>query len=107
MAIYFRHLGVGRDAEEGEEDRLPERLKRLLSKRAYRRARIIGAAIRAAHMLSFGRPGIIDEVPLTYEKDKLILTLPRAHAALDGERVRRRFSALAELLERSLEVHVS
>jgi exopolyphosphatase/guanosine-5'-triphosphate,3'-diphosphate pyrophosphatase len=106
MAIYFRHLGVGRDAE-GEEDRLPERLKRLLTKRAYRRARIIGAAIRAAHMLSVGRPGIIDEIPLTYEKDKLVLTLPRAHAALDGERVRRRFSALAELLERTLEVRFS
>jgi exopolyphosphatase/guanosine-5'-triphosphate,3'-diphosphate pyrophosphatase len=107
MAIYFRHLGVGRDAEEGDEDRLPERLKRLLSKRAYRRAKIIGAAIRAAHMLSVGRPGIIDEIPLTYEKDKLVLTLPRAHAALDGERVRRRFSALAEQLERTLEVRFS
>ena len=107
MAIYFRHLGVGRDAEDSEEDRLPERLRRLLTKRAYRRARIIGAAIRAAHMLSAGRPGIIDEIPLTYEKDKLVLTLPRAHAALDGERVRRRFAALAELLERALEVRAA
>jgi exopolyphosphatase/guanosine-5'-triphosphate,3'-diphosphate pyrophosphatase len=57
-------------------------------------------------MLSIGRPGIIDETPLAYEKGKLILSLPKPHAALDGERVRRRFAALAQLLERELEVRV-
>ena len=73
-----------------------ERLKAIVSKKLYRRARIIGAAIRAAHMLSIGRPGIIDETPLAYERNKLVLTLPKAYAALDGERLRRRFAALAE-----------
>jgi len=34
------------------------------------------------------------------------LFLPKAHAALDGERVRRRFTTLAELLERELEVRI-
>ena len=66
-----------------------------MSKKLYRRARIIGAAIRAAHMLSIGRPGIIDETPLAYERNKLVLTVPKAYAALDGERLRRRFAALA------------
>ena len=50
-------------------------------------------------MLSIGRSGIIDETPLSYEGNKLVLTVPKAHAALDGERLRRRFAALAELME--------
>ena len=45
------------------DGQLSERLKEIVSKKLYRRARIIGAAIRAAHMLSIGRPGIIDETP--------------------------------------------
>jgi exopolyphosphatase/guanosine-5'-triphosphate,3'-diphosphate pyrophosphatase len=106
LAIYFRHVGTGRD--EGEQpDRLSERLKDIAPKKYYRRARIIGAAIRAAHMLSIGRPGIIDETPLSYDKTKLVVTLPKAYAALDGERVRRRFAALALLVERELEVRVA
>jgi exopolyphosphatase/guanosine-5'-triphosphate,3'-diphosphate pyrophosphatase len=55
-------------------------------------------------MLSIGRPGIIDETPVSYEGGKLVLTLAKAHAALDGERLHRRFSALAQLLERELVV---
>jgi exopolyphosphatase/guanosine-5'-triphosphate,3'-diphosphate pyrophosphatase len=106
FAIYFRHLGAGRDDEEEAKDRLSDRLRAILPKRLHRRARIIGAAIRAAHMLSIGRPGIIDETPVVYEKDKLVLRLPRAHAALDGERLRRRFFTLAQLLERDLEIRI-
>jgi len=106
LAIYFRHLGAAREGEEEGTDRLSDRLRAIVSKRLYRRARIIGAAIRAAHMLSIGRPGIIDEMPLSYEKDKLVLRVPRVHSALDGERVRRRFSTLAQLLERDLEIRI-
>ena len=51
-------------------DKLSERLKAIVSKKLYKRARIIGAAIRAAHMLSIGQPGIIDETPLSYERNK-------------------------------------
>jgi exopolyphosphatase/guanosine-5'-triphosphate,3'-diphosphate pyrophosphatase len=106
LAIYFRHVGAGREIEDGRTDTPSGRLREILSKKLFRRARIVGAAIRAAHMLSIGRPGIIDETPLGYEKGRLVLTLPKAHAALDGERVRRRFGVLAQLLERELEVRV-
>ena len=83
-----------------------EEQEEIVSKKQFRRARIIGAAIRAAHMLSIGRSGIIDETPLSYEGNKLVLTVPKAHAALDGERLRRRFAALAELMERVPDVRV-
>ena len=104
LAIYFRHAGTGGDPESEGRDELSERLKAIAPKKLYRRARVIGAAIRAAHMLSIGRPGIIDETPLGYERNTLVLTIPKAYAALDGERLRRRFAALAELLEREPDI---
>jgi exopolyphosphatase/guanosine-5'-triphosphate,3'-diphosphate pyrophosphatase len=106
LASYFRHIGISGDAEAEDKDRLSDRLKAIVSKKLYRRARTVGAAIRAAHMLSIGRPGIIDETPLSYERNKLVLTVPKAYAALDGERLRRRFAALAGLLEREPEIRV-
>ena len=106
LANYFRHTGVSGDADGEGKDNLPERLQAIVSKKLYRRARIIGAAIRAAHMVSIGRPGIIDESPVGYERNKLVLTLPKAYAARDGERLRRRFAALAGLLEREPEIRV-
>jgi exopolyphosphatase / guanosine-5'-triphosphate,3'-diphosphate pyrophosphatase len=105
LAIYFRHIGTAADANA--DSKLSDRLKDLVSKKQYRRARIIGAAIRAAHMLSIGRPGIIDETSLSWERDRLVLTLPGAYAALDGERLRRRFAVLASLLERVPEVRLA
>ena len=106
LTNYFRHMGTGGNPEDDGRDKLSERLKAIVSKKLYKRARIIGAAIRAAHMLSIGQPGIIDETPLSYERNKLVLTVPKAYAALDGERLRRRFAALAELLEREPEIRV-
>jgi exopolyphosphatase/guanosine-5'-triphosphate,3'-diphosphate pyrophosphatase len=106
LANYFRHMGTSGSPEDDGKDKLSERLKSIVSKKLYRRARIIGAAIRAAHMLSIGHPGIIDETPLSYERNKLVLVIPKAYAALDGERLRRRFAALAELLEREPEIRV-
>ncbi|HEX5959090.1 MAG TPA: exopolyphosphatase, partial [Hyphomicrobiaceae bacterium] len=106
FAAYFRHLGAGRDDDGDATDRLSLRLRALLSKRLYRRARIIGAAVRTAHMLSIGRPGIVDHTPLSYVRNKLVLSLPKAHAVLDGERLRRRLVTLGELLERDVEIRI-
>jgi exopolyphosphatase/guanosine-5'-triphosphate,3'-diphosphate pyrophosphatase len=102
LAVYYRHVGPG-DAGTAD-DHLSERLKSAVNKRVQKRARIIGAAVRTAHMLSIGMPGVIDETRLEYEGSKLVLTIPAAHAALDGERLRRRFQVLAQLLEREAEI---
>ena len=103
LSIYFRH--AGQDDDGG--DQLSERLKAAVSKRAQKRARIIGAAVRTAHMLSIGMPDVIDETRLGYEGSTLVLTLPKAHAALDGERLRRRLAVLSGLLERQSEVRIA
>jgi exopolyphosphatase/guanosine-5'-triphosphate,3'-diphosphate pyrophosphatase len=101
LTVYFRHMG----ADEGEGDaELSARLKGLAPRRLIRRARILGAAIRAAHMLSIGMPGTIGETPLSYDDDRLVLLLPPRHRGLDGERLRRRFGVLAQLLDRRPEI---
>jgi exopolyphosphatase/guanosine-5'-triphosphate,3'-diphosphate pyrophosphatase len=101
LSVYFRH-----EAGEFLPDSLPERLKALVSKRVVKRARIVGAAVRAAHMLSIGKPGVIDEAPLSLEPGKLILTIPKVYAGLDGERLRRRFESLAGLAGRQAVVRI-
>lgn len=98
LAVYYRHQGPQ------DKDRLSDGIKALASKRAIRRARIVGASIRAAHMLSIGVGGVIEDTPVRVEPGRLVLTLPKAYVSLDGERLRRRFGQLAELLERTLEV---
>ena len=102
LVVFFRHTGPGFNAA----DSLPKQLISIVDKRALSRARIVAAAIRTAHMLSIGRPGTIDETPLSYHQDRLILTLPTYHAELDGERLRRRFAALGRQLNCETEVRV-
>ncbi len=94
LSIFFRHTGP----DDGDATSLSSRLTASVPRRTLKRARILGAAIRAAHMLSIGMPGIIDETPLCYKGNKLVLTIPRVYASLDGERLRRRFQTLAELV---------
>ncbi len=101
LAVYYRHTGHN----EGG-DQLSDRLKAVVNKRAQRRARIVGAAIRAAHMLSIGVAGVIDETPLSLEPGRLVLTLPATYAGLDGERLRRRLDSLAALIDRTAEVRL-
>lgn len=88
LAVYFRHTG-------GSRDELSDRLVQLVSKAELKRARIVGLAIRAAHMLSVGVPGIIGRTTLRYEAKKLVLRVPASLASLDGERLRKRFAMLA------------
>jgi exopolyphosphatase/guanosine-5'-triphosphate,3'-diphosphate pyrophosphatase len=95
LSIFYRH-----ESDDGENDKLSDRLKALVSKRVQRRARIVGAAVRAAHMLSIGMAGVIDETPVGYENGALTLTIPQAYSGLDGERLQRRFEVLASLLGR-------
>jgi exopolyphosphatase/guanosine-5'-triphosphate,3'-diphosphate pyrophosphatase len=103
LTVYYRHTGSGADDDDGRQG-FSERLKSIASKRTIRRARILGAAIRTAHMLSIGMAGVIGSTPLRYDGDRLILTLPPAYRVLDGERLGRRLEALARLLDRRSEI---
>ena len=105
LTLYYRHEGPG--GGDTFADGLPERLGTLVSKKTLKRARTLGAAIRAAHMVSLGRAGILDETPVRHEDEDLVLKLPKHYVDLDGERLNRRFQRFAALLDRGFRVELS
>lgn len=88
LTAFYRHQGVGND--DGGT-----RLRELLDEDSYKRVRILAAAVRAAAMISASMSGVILRTPLVREGDRLILQLPDAFSILNGERLERRFAALA------------
>jgi exopolyphosphatase / guanosine-5'-triphosphate,3'-diphosphate pyrophosphatase len=92
LSVYFRH------ARDPNDSPLGRKLLPLLSKASIKRARLLGASIRVAHMLSVGAAGIIPRLLPIYEGQSLVLRLPADLAILDGERLRKRLSVLGELL---------
>ncbi len=91
LSIYYRNQGLV-SAESSPE------IHRLIDEKTLSRARVIGAAVRAAHMISAAMPGIIGKTPLSYDDGALVLSLPKKFAALAGERLDSRFGILAKEL---------
>lgn len=73
-------------------------VRSLLTTRLFVRARILGAAMRAAYLVSASMPGILPRTRLVVRKEGLALTLPRDHADLASERVLSRVKAVGRLL---------
>ncbi|MGI9385689.1 MAG: exopolyphosphatase [Methyloligellaceae bacterium] len=91
LTVYFRHEGL-------IDDDVSPSLRELVDDDMLRRARILGAALRTAHMISAAMPGVIEHTPVSREGKKLVLRLPDAFEVLDGERLERRFAVLAKEL---------
>jgi len=49
---------------------------------------------------------VLPNTPLSYEGNRLIWLLPEPYSNLEGERVERRFKALANLLDREPEIQL-
>ena len=96
---YYRNEGLVKDERS-------QKLVDLVDKDMLKRARILGAAFRAAHMVSAAMPGVLTNTPITYEGNRLVWTLPEPYSNLEGERVERRFKDLANLLDREAEIRV-
>lgn len=94
LSIFHRHSGLGAIRDKP----IPAQYSAMIGERLMLRARVVAGAVRTAHMLSVGMPGIIDETPLSIQSGRLTLTLPAAHEALNGERLQRRLAGLAKLL---------
>ena len=99
LTVYYRNEGV-------VKDEFSQRLVELVDKDMLKRARILGAAFRAAHMVAAAMPGVLTNTPIAYEGNRLVWTLPDPYSNLEGERVIRRFKALAELLDRDGEIRI-
>ncbi len=94
LSVFFRHVGLVMD------DELSPRLRELVSTRLLDRARVLGAALRLAYVVSAAMPGVLPKTPLAIERHRLALRLPGEFAALAGERIVSRLRGLARLIGR-------
>ncbi len=94
LSVFFRHVGLVND------DEFSPRLRELVSTRMLDRARVHGAALRLAYVISAAMPGVLEETPLTIVRHRLALRLPGQFSALAGERILNRLRSLARLIGR-------
>ena len=99
LSAAFRHMGI-------DEDVSPQ-IRALVSPRMLDRARILGAAMRVAYLLSAAMPGILTRVPMVCEKGRMVLTLPSDLADLASDRLLNRMKQLARLLGRDPQIIVA
>ncbi|MEL7542394.1 MAG: Ppx/GppA family phosphatase [Pseudomonadota bacterium] len=99
LVIYFRHEGLVRDD-------FSNRFRSLIPRAMQKRARILGAAIRAAQALSVGETGILPAAKLKIKDEQLMITLTEDHANLRGERLYNRFKVLAKELSLAAPVNL-
>ncbi len=93
LSVFFRHVGL-------IDDELSPRLRELASTRFLDRARVLGAAMRVAFLVSAAMPQVLPNTPLAVEKGRLVLSLKGKYAALAGDRVASRLKQLARLVGR-------
>ena len=93
LAVFYRHAGLG-------EDEPSPHLRELASTRILDRARILGAALRVAYLVSASMPDVLTRAPLRVEKGKLVLRLEGKLAPLEGERLFNRLRQLGKLIGR-------
>ena len=93
LAVFFRHVGLN-------DDDLSPHVRELATTRMIERARILGAVMRVAYLVSSAMPGVLPHTPLRVERGKLRLKLKGRYAALAGERLYVRVRQLARLIGR-------
>lgn len=94
LSVFFRHAGVTHDEE------LSPRLRELASSRMIDRARVLGAAMRVAYLISAAQPGVLPKTPLKIERRQLVLRLEGKFGALAGDRLSSRLRQLGRLIGR-------
>jgi exopolyphosphatase/guanosine-5'-triphosphate,3'-diphosphate pyrophosphatase len=99
LAIYFRHEGL---RDEG----ISPHLKALASPRILDRARLLGAAMRVAYLVSASMPGVLPRTSLVMEKDRLVLRLPKDLQDLAGDRLANRVRQMARVIGKEPQVEI-
>jgi exopolyphosphatase/guanosine-5'-triphosphate,3'-diphosphate pyrophosphatase len=91
LAVFFRHVGLN-------DDDLSPHVRELATTRMIDRARILGAVMRVAYLVSGAMPGVLPHTPMRVERGKLKLRLKGRYSALAGERLYARLRQLARLV---------
>ncbi len=100
LAVFYRHVGLA-------DDEASPRLREIASTRLLERARILGAAMRVAYIISAAMPGVLRRTPLRVSDKKLVLSLPPELAALNSDRLGNRLRQLGRLLGTEASVEIS
>jgi exopolyphosphatase/guanosine-5'-triphosphate,3'-diphosphate pyrophosphatase len=91
LAVYVRYNGKRKQYEVLQ-------VRELLGEKDQHRASVMGVALRMAHLLSGGVPGILPRTELKMSKSKLKLKVDEASAVLIGSAVEEIFDDLAGTL---------
>jgi exopolyphosphatase / guanosine-5'-triphosphate,3'-diphosphate pyrophosphatase len=90
LAASYRHMS-------GDQEVGPH-LRSLVPPRMLDRARILGAAMRVAYIISAAMPGVLPRAPMICQKGKVLLTLPPDLAPLNSDRLQSRMKQFARLI---------
>jgi exopolyphosphatase / guanosine-5'-triphosphate,3'-diphosphate pyrophosphatase len=93
LAVFFRHVGL-------VDEELSPRIRELASTRVLDRARVLGAALRVAYLVSASTTGVLPKTPMIVERGRLVLRFRNGLKDLAGERVFVRLRQLARLIGR-------
>jgi exopolyphosphatase/guanosine-5'-triphosphate,3'-diphosphate pyrophosphatase len=93
LAVFFRHVGL-------IDEEVSPRLRELASTRVLDRARVLGAALRVAYLVSASTTGVLPKTPMVVERGRLVLRFENGLKTLAGERVFVRLRQLARLVGR-------
>jgi exopolyphosphatase/guanosine-5'-triphosphate,3'-diphosphate pyrophosphatase len=100
LAVYYRYSGIG------EKNEPTTGLRALLSPAMVDRARVVGTALRVAHLVSASHPGVLPHTHFRNREKKLFLTFEPRIENLIGDRIGSRFRQLARLVGRTGELEV-
>ena len=92
LAVFYRYSSPKQKPAD-------KTLIKLLPKKDFKHARLLGASLRVINKIAIATPGITDATKVNYSNNKLILHLPEEYAVLDGESLDKRLRQLSELLE--------
>jgi exopolyphosphatase/guanosine-5'-triphosphate,3'-diphosphate pyrophosphatase len=93
LAVFFRHVGL-------VDEELSPRIRELASTRVLDRARVLGAALRVAYLISASTTGVLPKTPMVVERGRVVLRFRNGLRDLAGERVFVRLRQLARLIGR-------
>ena len=98
LATSYRHLGI-------DEDVSPQ-IRALVSARALDRARLLGAAMRVAYIVTAAMPDVLTRTPMLADIDNVTLHLPADLADLGSDRLQNRLKQLGRLIGRGARIEV-
>jgi exopolyphosphatase/guanosine-5'-triphosphate,3'-diphosphate pyrophosphatase len=90
LAASYRHIA--------NEDEIGPGLRALVSPRSLDRARILGAAMRVAYIVSAAMPGVLPRAPMVCQKGKVVLMLPPDLVDLNSDRLQNRLKQFSKLI---------